>query len=86
VLNYLFLDSHGEGYRTAFNTEEVIPFDYVFNHLAQKPHCLKLTNETRVRREQNLYLDDKEREILLGDRYSPRESNLTLVQKLPALK
>lgn len=82
VLNYIFLDSRGNGYRASFDSQKLMSFEHVLEHLSQRHYCLKLNVETRVWKGQRLYFDEGERTILLGDKFSPRGNKLTLVQKL----
>ncbi|MEK6911135.1 MAG: hypothetical protein AABW82_05170 [Nanoarchaeota archaeon] len=81
TLNYLYLDPDGGGYRSAFAPKVVRSFDKISTDIALREYCHKLVTETRVPYGYDLYLNNESREIFLGDRHSPREKGLKLVDR-----
>ena len=80
VLNYIFADFDGRGYRMCFTPSILRKFSEVEEHYALKPYCNKLDNPVEMKwRDQNFYALDGE--ILLGERINPRSAKMTLVGK-----
>lgn len=82
ILNYIFLNGAGQGYRTAFIPRNIYLPDVAEEIFFSQPHCRKLTERIVVKsKHQNLYLND-DGSIFLGDIFNPTQFNMTLVDKL----